>query len=253
MHESIYVAGAGAIAQQLRMEVLANNLSNLDTVGFKEDRTVFRSYLAGWLDRAKDPSGQSSVRREGASNIKVGVEETRTSFSPGQLRHTGNPLDLALEGVGFFCVQKAEGIHYTRKGNFALDERGTLVTQEGLPVLGKRGEITIDGKEIVVDLEGNVVVDGARVDTLRIADFPEPYSLEKVGDNFFLPASAGVDERVAEGAKVNQGFVELSNVNPVKVMTEMIEALRGFEAYQKLIQSASELTSRAINEVGRLA
>jgi len=252
MHESIYVAGAGAIAQQLRMEVLANNLSNLNTVGFKEDRTVFRSYLSGWLDRAKYPSAQSSLGRERASNIKVGLEETATSFSPGQLKHTGNPLDLALEEGGFFCVQKAEGIHYTRKGNFALDERGILVTHEGLPVLGRRGEITIDGKEIVVDLEGNVVVDGARVDTLRIVDFPKPYALEKVGDNFFFPVNAALDEKPAEGVKVNQGFVELSNVNPVRAMTEMIEALRGFEAYQKLIQSASELTSKAINEVGRL-
>jgi len=183
----------------------------------------------------------------------VAFEGTRTSFSPGQLKHTGNALDLGLDGNGFFCVKTPEGVQYTRKGNFSLNQEGVLSTQEGLPVLGNGGEIKIDGRDIVVDVEGNISVDGKQIDTIKIADFPQPYALEKVGDTLFVPIDPRVSEDIAEGVKVSQGFIELSNVDAVRVMTEMIEVLRAYESYQKVIRSVDEITSKAINEVGTLA
>ncbi len=256
MSESIYTAASGAIVQQIRLEVLSNNLANINTVGFKEDRTVFRSYLPGSLP----PEGGSPEvtlisggQQAPLNNIQVAFEGTMTNFSPGHQKYTGNALDLALNGKGFFCVQTPEGTQYTRKGNFSLNKEGMLVTQEGLTVMGNGGEIKIDGQNIVVDAKGNITVDGKQTDTIKIVDFPKPYPLKKVGDTMFALMDPGVIENNAEEIKISQGFVELSNVVAIRVMTEMIEVLRAYESYQKVIKSVDDVTSKAINEVARLA
>lgn len=258
MSETMNVAASGALVQQMRLEVLSNNLSNLNTIGFKEDRAVFRAYLPGSTESIKGVSeialfsGKQGPLQYQASNFHVEFEGTKTSFSPGQLKHTGNELDVALDGNGFFCIKGPEGVQYTRKGNFSLNKDGMLATHEGLPVLGNGGEIKIDGQNIVIDIEGNISVDGKQVDTIKVVDFANPYGLEKVGDTLFTPMDQGVTEDMAEGVKVSQGFVELSNVDAVKVMTEMIEVLRAYESYQKVIRCVDEITSKAINEVGTL-
>jgi flagellar basal-body rod protein FlgF len=260
MSETMNVAASGALVQQMRLEVLSNNLSNINTIGFKEDRSVFSAYLPGSPEPIKGISemalvsgNQGSLNRYLPSNFHVEFEGTKTSFSPGQLKHTGNELDLALDGNGFFCVKTPEGVQYTRKGNFSLNKDGVLATHEGLPVLGNGGEIKIDGQNIVIDIEGNLSVDGKQVDTIKIVDFSHPYALEKIGDTLFTPINPGVTEEIADRVQVSQGFVELSNVDAVKVMTEMIEVLRAYESYQKVIRCVDEITSKAINEVGTLA
>jgi flagellar basal-body rod protein FlgG len=128
-----------------------------------------------------------------------------------------------------------------------------LVTQEGLPVLGKGGEIKIDGKNIVVDGKGNVSVDGTPVDTIKIVDFPQTYVLEKAGNSLFTLTDSSIAENKAEKVEIQQRCVEFSNVEAIRVMTEMIEALRGYESYQKIIQSIDDVGSKAINDIGRLA
>ena len=131
------------------------------------------------------------------------------------------------------------------------------MTQDGLPVLGEGGEIVLKSQEnphefkkFGVDEEGNISVDGKMVDSLRIADFAQPYSLSKIGDTLFKPAE-NINEVKAENTKVSQGFIELSNVDAVKMMTEMIEVLRGYEIYQKVIRSVDEANAKAINDVGK--
>ena len=259
MSVAIYTATSGALAYQMKLEVLSNNLSNINTVGFKQDRTVFRTYLPGSQNHitgtlhTKLISGEpGTLAPFQTSNSLVAFESTRTDFTSGQLRHTGNALDLAIDGNGFFCVQTSEGIQYTRKGNFTLNQEGVLITQEGLPVLGDGGEIKIDGQDYVVDKEGNISVDGIQIDTLKIVNFADPQSVKKVGNTLFAPADSSFVEEKAERFMVSQGFIELSNVDAVRVMTEMIEALRGFESYKKVIQSIDEVTSKAIDKVGRL-
>ncbi|UCF86176.1 MAG: flagellar basal-body rod protein FlgF [Desulfobacteraceae bacterium] len=257
MSEAIYTATSGALAYQMRLEVLSNNLSNINTVGFKQDRTVFRTYLPGsqkpiteTLQTPPTSEAPGTLAPCQTSNSLVAFEGTRTDFSPGQLRHTGNALDLAIDGNGFFCIQTQEGVQYTRKGNFTINREGILITPEGFPVLGEGGEIKIDGQDYLVDEEGNISVDGIQIDTFKIVNFTDPQNVKKVGNTLFAPAGSSFTEEKAEQFKVSQGFIELSNVDAIKVMTEMIEVLRGFESYKKVIQSIDEVTSKAIDKVG---
>jgi len=125
--------------------------------------------------------------------------------------------------------------------------------------MGESGEITVDGQEnpqrhkkFSVDEEGNISVDGNQIDSLRLVDFQPPYNLSKVGEALFKPADSGPAEIQAGDVRVSQGFLELSNVDAVKMMTEMIEVLRGYESYQKIIRSVDEVNSRAINEIGKM-
>jgi flagellar basal-body rod protein FlgF len=241
-----HLVAAGGVFYEKKLAVLANNLSNINTVGFKRDQ-AFR------LSGLKENPEQTSISGKSQFFFSILPFGTRTDFSPGTLKHTGNPLDLSLDGNGFFCIETPEGIQYTRKGNFTLNGRGEIVTQEGLLVLGEGGNIEIDGKNVVVDAKGNVSVDGNPVDTIKIVDFPQPYALEKAGNSLFALADPDIAENEAEEVEVRQGFVEFSNVDAIRVMTEMIDVLRGYESYQKVIQSIHDVSSKAINDVGRLA
>lgn len=251
MNQAMHEIVAGSLAQEMRLDVLANNISNINTVGFKGDTVTFRvSNLSESKKGGPEGGFFSSKTRISPSSLPFGAF---TDFSSGQLKLTGNPLDLALDGNGFFCVETPEGIQYTRKGNFTFNEEGLLVTQDGLPVLGETGNISIDGQDVRVDAEGNIEVDGNQVDTIKIVDFSQRYPLKKTSNALFAPVNAGITENKAEGVKVRQGFVELSNVDAVKMMTEMIDVLRGYQSYQKVIQSLNDITLKSINEVGRLA
>ncbi|MCJ7615166.1 MAG: flagellar basal-body rod protein FlgF [Desulfobacterales bacterium] len=246
MSGAIQLVAAGGIFYEKKLAVLANNLANISTVGFKRDQAFQLSGLK------ENPEG-ISIPGKSPNPFPIMPFGTRTDFSPGLQKHTGNALDLSLDGNGFFCIETSEGIQYTRKGNFTLNDSGELVTQEGLLVLGEGGKIEIDGNNVVVDAEGNVSVDGTLVDTIKIVDFPQPYALEKAGNSLFALADPDIAENKAEEVEVQQGLVEFSNVDAIRVMTEMIEVLRGYESYQKIIQSINDVSLKAINDVGRLA
>jgi len=247
MSGSIQLVAAGGIFYEKKLAVLANNLSNISTVGFKRDQ-VFR--VPGLK---ANPEG-SSIPGKSQNLFSIMPFGTRSDFSPGSLKHTGNALDLSVGGNGFFCIETPEGIQYTKKGNFTLNDQGALVTQEGLPVLGEGGEMKIDGKNVVVDKEGNISVDGNSVDTIKVVNFSEPHAqLKKVGASLFALADPDIAESEAEEVEVRQGFVEFSNVDAIRVMTEMIEVLRGYESYQKIIRSINDVSLKAINDVGRPA
>jgi len=242
--QAMYAASAGAFNSQQRLNVLANNLANINTPGFKQDRLVFRVPV----ESEEEGDSHTGYLQGSATPIPSGA---RTDFSQGLLRNTDNPLDLALDGKGFFCIQTPGGTHYTRNGSFAINEDGVLATKDGHPVLGKGGEIKIDGRNVSVDEEGNVSVDGSEVGTLKVVSVPQPESLKKMGNTLF--ASAGADEKEAEGFKIREGYIESSNVNAIRAMTEMIDISRSYESYQKTIQFLNDATKKSINEVGRLA
>jgi flagellar basal-body rod protein FlgF len=256
MVEGIYVAASGSIAQQMRMEILSNNLSNINSTGFKADNSLFRSYLPG-SDADPEPRDTSGENRVGfpgmPSNFHVKFDGSRTDFSQGPLKLTGNALDLAIQGNGFFAVQGPDSVFYTRNGAFGLSPQGVLVTQDGLPVVGSGREIKIDGGEVNIDGQGNIFVDGVGVSKLTIVDFPKKDQLEKVGDSLFKPVGDDIEVNDATTFEVQQGFRELSNVNPVGMMTEMIEVLRTYESYQKAIRAIDDLNAKTIGEVGRVA
>ncbi len=249
------MAASGALAYEKRLQIISNNLANANTVGYKMDHAQFQ-----FIDPANLPASfvpnSPEVNASQAQSFWFQFNSF-TDFTAGSLKNTGNDFDLALIGKGFFCVQKPEGVHYTRKGDFTLNANGVLVTRNGFPVMGDGGEITVNGsqnphqfKKFEVDEEGNVSADGKQVGRLRIVDFPETDKLMKMGDTLFKLAETGPPPQEAEDFKVSQGFVELSNVDVVKMMTEMIEVLRGYESYQKVIRTADEASAKSVNEVG---
>ena len=257
MSGGIYMAASGALAYEKRLQIISNNLANANTVGFKMDHGQFQS-----IDPVDLPASLSSPSPELNTSQAQSFWfqfNSYTDFTHGSLKNTGNDFDLALIGDGFFCIQKPDGVHYTRKGDFTLNDEGVMVTRNGFPVVGDGGEITVKGsenphefKKFAVDEDGNVSVDGKQVGSLRIVNFPEPGKLLKMGDTLFKPAENSPPSEEAGDFKVSQGFVELSNVDVVKMMTEMIEVLRGYESYQKVIRTADEASSRSINEVGKV-
>jgi flagellar basal-body rod protein FlgG len=240
MDQGILEISTKALVQEKRLEVLASNIANINTVGFKKDKVMFQI-----PNRSEGDAASAALLNLPFSTV--------TDFSPGPLKHTGNPLDLALEGDGFFCVSTKQGTQYTRKGNFTLDREGMLVTQDGLQVLGEGSNkgIKIEGSEVKIDEAGNIMVDGNKVDKLRLVDFENRYELVKSGNSLFRPASEGVSGTEPEKLKIAQGSVELANVQGIQTMTEMIDVLRGYESYQKAIKFMNDATSKTINEVGR--
>ena len=255
MSGGIYMAASGALAYEKKLQIISNNLANANTVGYKMDRAQFNV-----IEQNNLPASLASNTPEMSTSQAQSFWfqfNSYTDFTSGSMKNTGNDFDLALIGEGFFCIQKPDGVHYTRKGDFTLDAEGTLVTRNGHPVIGDGGEITVKYaddpgkvKAFEVDLEGNVLVNGQQVGSLRIVKFSEPDKLMKMGDTLFKPAENSPAPKEAEDAKVSQGFVELSNVDVVKMMTEMIVVLRGYETYQKVMRSADEAYTKSINEVG---
>lgn len=250
MSSAIYAAAAGAMLNQRRLEILSNNLANINSIGFKKDLANLR-IAESPADVAESIRNLSLNGPAATAPIWVRLE-SRTAFQQGQLKHTGNPFDLALEGEGFFVVETPSGNRYTRKGNFTRSAEGDLVTAEGHTVLGEGGPVRIDGRSFSVDEKGNVSVDNAEVDQLRIVNFTDSQQLRKIGDNLFAPATDAATGQSAESVTVSQGFVELSNVDAVRTMTDMIDVLRGYESYQKVIRAIDETNARAINEVGKV-
>ena len=245
MSGGMYLAAAGALVQQLRLEVLSNNVANIDTVGYKADRSVFQIPDEPDAPAVKTPlDGIQSLSPYAPPFASV------IDFSQGAIRRTGNPLDAALNGSGFFCVQTPEGIQYTRQGNFGLNEEGVLISPDGYPVLGEGGEITLDAGVVEIDTQGTLIVAGDEVDRLRIADFQDPGSLIKAGNSRFVALDTAIEQERPPETSLQQGYLETANVNPVQAMTEMIETSRAFEAYQKIIQTADEATANSINDVG---
>lgn len=250
MTDAVYRATAGALIQQYRLEILSNNLANANTIGFKEDRASFllqplpetvpagEEDLSGgvWLT---DLSGHPAL-------------EYYTNFAQGPLKHSGNPLDLAISGDGFFSIKTPEGIRYTRKGNFTLSGSGLLTTQEGHPVLGESGEIQAEPGTLSVDMDGNILLDGSLVDRFKIVQFNDPAGLKKWGASAFEAIAGDPGAIAADTYEMKQGYVELANVDTIRGMADMIETLRAFEAYQKILDTLDRVDAQTINEVGTL-
>ncbi|HEX4142685.1 MAG TPA: flagellar hook-basal body protein [Pirellulales bacterium] len=246
MPYGIYLSAEGAHAQSLRLDVLANNLANVDTVGFKRDQALFQARLAEATGRGMDEPGSGSVNDLGGG---VEVLGTITDYSQAALKATERPTDFAINGDSFFVVQKGRQQLLTRAGNFMLDNTGQLVTPEGYPVMS-------DLKEpIVVDtsIPWQATPDGAIAqagDTFYMA-MVRPRSLgdlAKVGENLFAPL-APVTPVDPTQRQVVVGFLEGSNVQPTAEMVDLIETSRAFEANIAMIRNQDELLNNLISQV----
>jgi flagellar basal-body rod protein FlgG len=264
--KGIYAAVSGAMAQNSRLDTIANNLANVNTTAFKKDRQVFSEYLSAHErppDLANVPRVTASVESfydmQGGDTAYVNPSGTYTNHEQGTLRPTGSALDLAIEGRGFFEVLTPQGIRFTRAGSFQIDANGQLVTKEGHPVL-KEGQndpaqriIQLQGRNLTVAASGDMFDGGNAVGKLAVSDFAILDDLQKVGNSLYtLKANAGSGPLAARESRVQQGFVEGSNVNVVEEMADMITANRVFEATQQAIKAEDSMDDKLINQVGKV-
>ncbi len=228
----------GARLAERKLEVAAHNMANIDTTGYKRQRISFEEYLLPQVD-----GGKRTAKGEVVT----------TDFAQGDLRETGNPLDFAIEGEGFFVVQTPSGAKYTRDGSFMLDANKQLVTKEGYPVLGNGAPIVLDdttGKGIWLSRDGNFYVDETIVGTIDVVRFDNPQFLKRIGGNLYeATPSAGNPQNLPP--QVRQGFLERSNVEPIQAMLDMITLYRYYEQMQKSLQTVDALDNRAVNGVGK--
>lgn len=243
MNRGIYPLLSGGIAQEMRLEMISHNLSNINTIGYKKDKAIFKSFL---------PAYNNDVDIEGSFFGKdkafVLYDRSIIDLSGGATKNTGNRLDLAINGEGFFVIEKAGDVRYTRNGNFSLDEQRRIVTQNGDPVLGEGGPIILPEGDITVDQKGIVYVRNEEAGRLRVVDLANQEDIKKEGESLLL----GGTERPSEVFTIIQGGLEQSNVNTIEEMASMIEVLRGYESYQKVIQTMDEINSRSASEIGRV-
>ncbi len=242
MERGLFIAASGMLAAQVRQDVIANNLANATTPGFKGDVVVAHAFDDMYLKNAMNgqPIGPLS---EGAEVVDVKIDPRNAG-----MRVTQNPLDLAVSGDGWFSVQTPNGLMYTRNGAFTTNVQGQIVTAQGDPVLGQNGQpIVIDPRvEIGVSRDGRVMSGGREVGRIAVTALA-PDSLKKQGDNY---VTGDVDPQGAVGV-VAQGYLETSNVNSVKQMVELIVNMRTFEAGQKVVRALDDTLDRAANQVGR--
>lgn len=249
MSSGIYSALSGAVAQERNLSVVANNVANVSTHGFKADRVAFNEALA---DQAK-PEPERSVSLKYAALNRVQVD-----LSEGSLQQTGNPLDFALLGDGFFTVRNGEGEQYTRAGAFMTDAKGVVRNHHGDRLMIEGGAKFPQGKELVVpegtmDVtlgeDGTVNADGAVIGKLRLRSFARPEDMEKVGVTNFVPRD-GTVPGAAQGVQSIQGSLETANLNAVRGLNEMITLSRSFDVLQRVIQTFKEMDSRTARDIG---
>lgn len=236
-----YSALSGAVVREQAMSNIAANLANISTTGFKKNRLSFAAILRG-TQQTNDASGINYSR----------IRKISTDFSQGGMQTTGRPLDVAIDGEGFFKVQKGQETYFTRSGRFMLDGNGFLKTEDGANVLGTGNEpLQIDttlGKDIYIaetgDISVNGTVIGAQIGVFTVDDNQQ---LTKVGDSLYRLQQGG--DRPVANARTLQGNLETSNINMIEEMTSMIAAQRIFEANTKVIESYSNLGEK-LDELG---
>lgn len=260
MPSGLYIAASGMDSALVRQDIIANNLANANTIGFKQNRSVdiaFPTYLIARLhdQRINTLDGTAEIRPNiGVMGGGVIPQEVTTDYSQGAHMDTKNPLDFALNGAGyFFSVLNPDGkTLLTRDGNFSLDGNGRLVTQDGLPVLGHNGEIYIDGNEVAVDSEGNINVDGKGLDQLSVVKVQDPGKLTKVGHSLFQAGPGNPVDMAPDDIQVQQGTLEQSNVDSIREMVNMIDTYRAYELNSRVISSYDDMMNLAATTIGTL-
>ncbi len=188
----------------------------------------------------------------GTMNAGIKMERIETDFSQGTLQPTGNQLDFALQGKGFFTIETPAGTRYTRDGSFKINSESALVTSEGYPVVGTEGPIVIDGSVVASNDSGEILVDGELVNKFQIAAFENNRDLRKTGGGFFTFAEGLEPVETEFAGTVAQAQLEGANVDPVREMVEMMTLFRGYESSQRMVRAYDESIGKAVNEVGRV-
>ncbi len=237
-YQPIFILASGMLLQERKLSVVANNLANSNTPAFK--RELIESYT--WYADMGSRNGTNSPEDSTNNFVYPMVGNVFMDMSNGSLVETKNPLDLAIEGKGFFAVKVGDEILYTRKGNFRLNRDGVLVNEEGYPVLDRNeNNISILGERVDIDRNGNVYVDGENVGQVGVFNVQ---NLRKAGKDLYYGEGEPLD---TDG--VLQGFLENSNVNPITEMARLIELSRAHEVYARLVNALDEIQNRVSNNI----
>jgi flagellar basal-body rod protein FlgG len=287
MDKGIYTALSGGLAKSREVELIANNLANATTPGFKRDTGTFNEYLTelrrgdsvDGLQREIQSLSDTDARPTGDKSF-VELDGVYTDFKQGTLQKSGRALDVAIEGTGFFEVLTPAGIRYSRQGNFSIDSEGRLVTTSGFPVLSKatQGQAAVSQLEVrgappvtgqvpdrqpdaqarVIQLgqgpiqiteDGRILQNGAEVASLSVEEFQESQWLEKMGNSYYRNTHPGNLKNGVTTSKLHQGFIEGSNVNPVTEMTRLIEATRAYESHMQAVKTYQDIDSKSVNDI----
>lgn len=274
---NIWVSISGQVAQQQKVETIANNVANANTVGFKKDQLVFKEHLTALTKGVEDidiPRNEFSpadfYHTQGAENAMVAVDGSFTIFEQGTMIPTNNPLDVALKGEGFIEVLTPGGVRFTRKGNFSMNRDGELVTDQGYKVLGAiKGNVDLSrepasvpspeerviriptNSKITFSTEGEILTRDGQIGQLSVVEFKDMHALRKEGNALYISPSEENIVRADIKTTVNQGFLEGSNVNAIEEMSELIKAHRHFESIQKAINAYDSISGKAANDIGK--
>ena len=265
MFRGFYTAASGMLTQMRREQMLTNNMSNINTPGYKADRAELRAFPQMLLDRIR--AGELPINSKvGSLATGVYMQEAVPNFAQGDLVETGNTTDVALlqgsvpdeGGTLFFAVRDAGGnVRYTRNGNFTLDSLGRLVDNHGDLVLGTDGQpIQLSDEQFNVESDGTVIDHGTTVGQIQIAYAANPMNLVKEGNGLFRVNGGGtLPAAVGQGGiryQLKQRFLERSNVDAEQSMTELMEAFRNLQTNQKVLQAYDQTMNLAANQVGRV-
>lgn len=238
LENTTYIALSRQMAMHRQLDVIANNMANMDTTAFKGNRILFEEYLVD----AKDGSNLSFVQDVG----------TVRNATQGEVSRTDNPLDIAISGRGYLVVGAPEGDRYTRNGHLRIDDNGVLVTQDGHPVLSDAGTPLVinpaDRPSFAKD--GTISSDAGLIGRLQIVAFENEHTLKPIGASLYATEQRPIP---AEGASIEQGMIENSNVEPIIEITAMIELLRSYQSTQSMMQREDELRRRAIRQLGQIS
>lgn len=267
MDSGFYAAVNGALRTEMRLEVLTNNLSNVNTNGYKADDITFDSFLTSTGPEQFPLPTDSFLGLRGPGDIPFPYSNmasnayqmtypmatgTVTDMSQGSLKPTGNPLDMAIEGEGFFVVETEGGPRYTRDGSFSVNQEGELVNKNGLRVLGQgNAPMLVGNGQMELGPDGTIVTAEGAIGQLARVQIPEEV-MRKEGSNLYSAPEDMVNPSEPGEANVYQGFVEGSNSNTIRGMTQMVESNRAFEVYMKMIRSLDGLDNQAVNQIGKL-
>lgn len=244
MDNALYVGLSRQILLRREMDIIANNIANIDTTGFKVESLMQKS----------DPA-EPAVTLGGPRPVKfVAADGVARDFGQGALNTTGAPLDMAIEGQGFFQIQTPAGPRFTRDGRFTTDPTGRLVTQAGAPVLDAGGgEILIDSEkgQVAIGADGTMSQGSEQVGKVGVYSFANLGALEKTGDNLYRNAS-NLQPQPATEARVRQGMLEGSNVKSILEITRMVEVSRAYEQTARMMDSEADLSRRAVERMGRV-
>lgn len=236
MDSGFYAACAALMARSQALDLVANNLANTSTPGFRGQHNIFRSFLA----TASGHQGSGLNRAVNDFGISGG---SQMDLTEGNLEHTGNDLDFGVQGPGFFQIQTANGPVYTRNGNFQVSTQGQLMTSQGDPVMGEEGVIRILGGPVTVSADGTISVKGAVAGKIKLVEFPPGTAMESVGKTYYsAPKNTGTP---AKQSTMVQGSLESSNVNPVAGAVELVAVQR----YAEMMQRALSMFHTEFNRI----